>query len=122
MELGFRSGRWGRRWWTAVALIFGALAFPACETVEPGPRLRFVPGNLSARIGEARPFRGTVTMGNPSGTWFVQPNSIQIAQIEITGELEANLICLEPGAGAFVLSVLTTQGMASGNFYFTCGF
>jgi len=111
-----RRGRWG---WTAVALA-GTFLLAGCDPIDLGPQIRFSPSSLNLRVGESRTFNGIIITGTNSGTWFVQPNSIQIATIEVTGPLEATLSCNQAGGGAFVLSTLTSQGMASGNLYFIC--
>jgi hypothetical protein len=105
--------------WSALALAVAA-GVAGCEPIEPENQLRFSPSGLSVSVGGSREFTGIVTVGTPSGTWFVQPTSITIAQVEVTGPLTARLTCSQQGAGTFVLSTLTSQGQISGSIYFVC--
>lgn len=104
----------------AVTLAILLLGAAGCDTVEPEPQIRFSPSALNVEVGSTVNFSGIVTLGVPSGTWFVQPNSHTAAEIEITGPMTASFTCLGQGAGTFVLSTLTTQGQASGSLYYIC--
>jgi hypothetical protein len=111
-----QRGRWNVGLLAATSILLAT----GCEPIEPEAQLRFSPSGLNVSVGSSREFSGIVTLGTPTGTWLVQPNSVTIAQIEVTGPLTATLSCLDQGAGSFVLSTRTSQGMASGSLHFVC--